>query len=149
MDDFIIYIDVQPGENRWAYLLQELQMRGIKIPILISIRDEDYNITSFNGKAVQYNVIELELTEGEAHWIYDFYTENQPHATFRTFEDAWNVYGGKGPLIEFVYLLTNNQTLTQTMFGYSLFWMAKRNYSVELQMNKEDISNIQCTFFAI
>lgn len=113
LDDFIIYIDVQPGENRWAYLLQELQMRGIKIPILISIRDEDYNITSFNGKAVQYNVIELELTEGEAHWIYDFYTENQPHATFRTFEDAWNVYGGKGPLIEFVYLLTNNQTLTQ------------------------------------
>lgn len=97
LDDFIIYIDVQPGENRWAYLLQELQMRGIKIPILISIRDEDYNITSFNGKAVQYNVIELELTEGEAHWIYDFYTENQPHATFRTFEDAWNVYGGKGP----------------------------------------------------
>lgn len=113
LDDFIIYIDVQPGENRWAYLLQELQMRGIKIPILISIRDEDYNITSFNGKAVQYNVIELELTEAEAHWIYDFYTENQPHATFRTFEDAWNVYGGKGLLIEFVYLLTNNQTLTQ------------------------------------
>lgn len=30
------------------------------------------------------------------------------------------------------------------MFGYSLFWMAKRNYSVELQMNKEDISNIIC-----
>lgn len=113
LDDFVVYIDVQPGENRWAYLLQEIQMRGINIPILISIRDEDYNITSFNGKAVKYNVIELELTEDEAHWIYDFYTENQPHATFRTFEDAWNVYGGKGPLIEFVYLLTNNQTLTQ------------------------------------
>ena len=26
LDDFIVYIDVQPGENRWAYLLQELQM---------------------------------------------------------------------------------------------------------------------------
>ena len=113
LDDFVVYIDVQPGENRWAYLLQELQMRGINIPILISIRDEDYNITSFNGKEVKYNVIELELTEDEAHRIYDFYTENKPHATFRTFEDAWNVYGGKGPFIEFVYLLTNNQTLTQ------------------------------------
>ena len=113
IDDFIVYIDVQPGENRWAYLLQELQMRGISIPILISIRDEDYNITSFNGKAVQYNVIELELTEDEAHWIYDVYTGDKPHATFRTFEDAWKMYGGKGPLIEFIYLLTNNQTLTQ------------------------------------
>lgn len=113
LDDFIVYIDVNPGENKWAYLLQELQIRGIKIPILISIRDEDYNITSFNGKSVQYNVIELELTEDEAHWIYDFYTNKQPHATFRTFEDAWSVYGGKGPLIEFVYMLTNNQTLTQ------------------------------------
>ena len=113
LDDFIVYIDVNPGENKWAYLLQELQIRGIKIPILISIRDEDYNITSFNGKSVQYNVIELELTEDEAHWIYDFYTKKQPHATFRTFEDAWSVYGGNGPLIEFVYMLTNNQTLTQ------------------------------------
>lgn len=113
LDDFVVYIDVQPGENRWAYLLQELQLRGINIPILISIRDEDYNITSFNGKAVKYNVIELELTEDEANRIYDLYTENKPHATFRTFEDAWNVYGGKGPFIEFVYLLTNNQTLTQ------------------------------------
>ena len=32
----------------------------------------------------------------------------------------------------------------KTMFGYSLFWMGKRNYSVALQMNKEDISNIIC-----
>ena len=113
LDDFIVYIDVQPGENRWAYLLQELQMRGIRIPILISIRDEDYNITSLNGKAVQYNVIELELTEDEARRIYDICTSKSPHAMFRTFDDAWKMYGGKGPFIEFVYLLTNNQTLTQ------------------------------------
>ena len=32
----------------------------------------------------------------------------------------------------------------KTMFGYSLFWMGKRNYNVALQMNKEDILNVIC-----
>ena len=53
-----------------AFLLQELQSRGLKIPVLISIRDEDYNITPINGKAIKYNVIELELSEAEAEQIY-------------------------------------------------------------------------------
>ena len=42
--NLIIYIDVQPGETLWAFLLQELQSRGLSIPVLISIRDEDYNL---------------------------------------------------------------------------------------------------------
>ena len=34
-----------------------------------------------------------------------------PHIVHRTFEEAWLAFGGKGPLIEFTYLLTSNQTL--------------------------------------
>ena len=111
----IIYIDVQPGETLWAFLLQELQSRGLSIPVLISIRDEDYNRTPISGKAIQYGIIELALSKEEAARIYSSFTETQPHAEHRTFEEAWQTFGGQGPLIEFVYLLTNNQTLAQRL----------------------------------
>lgn len=114
-DDIVIYIDVLPGETQWAILLQELQMRGLSIPVIISIRDEDYNMTQISGKAIQYDVIELGLTEEEGKIIYDNFTKFYPHSKHRTFEDAWSCFGGKGPFIEFVYLLTNNQTLTQRL----------------------------------
>lgn len=113
--ELIIYIDVQPGETLWAFLLQELQARGVETPVLISIRDEDYNATPMNGKAVQYEVIELDLSKNEAEYIYDELTKTQPHFAHRTFEEAWQSFGAQGPLIEFMYLLTNNQTLKQRL----------------------------------
>ena len=113
--NLIIYIDVQPGETLWAFLLQELQSRGLSIPVLISIRDEDYNLTPISGKALQYGIVELALSKEEAAYIYNSFTETQPHTEHRTFEEAWQSFGGQGPLIEFVYLLTNNHTLTQRL----------------------------------
>lgn len=113
--NLIIYIDVQPGETLWAFLLQELQFRGLSIPVLISIRDEDYNLTPISGKAIQYGIVELALSKEEAAHIYNSFTETRPHAEHRTFEEAWQSFGGQGPLIEFVYLLTNNKTLTQRL----------------------------------
>ena len=113
--NLIIYIDVQPGEILWAFLLQELQSRGLSTPVLISIRDEDYNLTPISGKSIQYGVVELALSKEEAAHIYNSFTETQPHAEHRTFEDAWQSFGGQGSLIEFVYLLTNNQTLAQRL----------------------------------
>lgn len=111
--NLIIYIDVQPGETLWAFLIQELQSRGLHTPVLISIRDEDYNATPFNGKSVQYELVELTLSKDEAENIYNSFTSEIPHPIYRTFEEAWVTFGCSGPLIEFVYLLTNNQTLTQ------------------------------------
>lgn len=114
-NDLIIYIDVQPGETLWAFLLQELQSRGLSIPVLVSIRDEDYNLTPISGKVIQYGIVELILSKEEAEQIYNSFTEAQPHIEHRTFEEAWQSFGGQGPLIEFIYLLTNNKTLTQRL----------------------------------
>ncbi len=113
--NLIIYIDVQPGETLWAFLLQELQSRGLNVPVLISIRDEDYNATTFNGKSIKYELVELALSKEEAEYIYNSFTSEKPHPSYRTFEEAWLSFGSNGPLIEFVYLLTNNQTLTQRL----------------------------------
>lgn len=114
-NNLAIYIDVQPGEILWAFLLQELQTRGLSIPVLISIRDEDYNVTPINGVSLKYDIVELTLSEEEAKQIYDELTGVQPHSAHRSFEEAWQSFGEGGPLIEFVYLLTNNQTLEQRL----------------------------------
>lgn len=113
--DIAVYIDVQPGENQWVFLLQELQLRGLSVPVLISIRDEDYNLARLNGKFVKFDTVELSLSEQEARNIYDSYTKDQPHPDHRSFEEAWQKFGTHGPLIEFMYLLTNSQTLTQRL----------------------------------
>ena len=114
-ENLVVYIDVIPGEYNWAFLLQELQTRGLAVPVLISIRDEDYNATRISGKAILYDIIELQLTKEEAKTIYDNFTAGNPHSQHRSFDEAWINFGGNGPLIEFVYLLTNNQTLTQRL----------------------------------
>ena len=114
-ESLIIYIDVQQGETLWAFLLQELQVRGLSIPVLISIRDEDYNQTSISGKQIKYGIVELTLTKEEAEQIYNTYTETKPHEEHRTFEEAWEIFGGQGPLIEFTYFITHNQVLAQRL----------------------------------
>lgn len=116
-NSLIIYIDVQPGETLWAFLLQELQSRGIAIPVLISIRDEDYNQTPINDSTIKFGIVELTLSKDEAEQIYNSFTVIQPLAEHRSFEEAWESFGGQGPLIEFVYLLTNNQTLTERIYN--------------------------------
>ena len=113
----IVFIDVNPGETKWGLLVQEMNMRKINIPILISIRDEDFNLTPINGSMFAYKLIEVQLTEFEAKLIYDHSTVLMPHDKYRTFEESWISFGGKGPLIEFTYFLTNNQTLTERLRG--------------------------------
>lgn len=114
-ENLVIYIDVQPGEILWAFLIQELQTRGLKIPVLVSIRNEDYNSTPLNGKALKYNVIELVLSKKEAQEIYNTLIIKRAHPIYRTFEDAWLTFGSTGSLIEFIYMLSNNQTLTDRL----------------------------------
>lgn len=113
----IVYIDVNSSETKWGLLVQEMSMRKINIPILISIREEDFNLTPINGSMFAYKLIEVQLTEMEAKLIYDHNTILMPHDKHRTFEESWISFGGKGPLIEFTYFLTNNQTLTERLRG--------------------------------
>jgi len=113
--NLIIYIDVHPGEQQWIILIQELQARGIAVPVLVSIREEDFRMTRIDLSSVSIEIIDLGLTKQEAISIYQTIIDSSPHAYFRSFEEAWARFGGNGPLIEFVYLLTNNQTLKQRL----------------------------------
>ncbi|OUM88449.1 MAG: hypothetical protein BAA01_01095 [Bacillus thermozeamaize] len=113
--DIIVYIDVNPGEPNWTLLLQELQLRGISVPILVSIREEDFKLSKVDSSKIVFDEIDLKLSKEEAQNIFTSITSNKPHPIFRSFEDAWCQFGEEGPFLEFMYLLNNNQTLRQRL----------------------------------
>lgn len=114
-NSMIVYIDVNPGEKQWVLLIQELQARGVSVPILVSIREEDFKMTLVDGSSVNLELIEFNLSKQEAETIFEVFTTKSPHPHFRSFEEAWTRFGANGPFIEFAYLLTNNQTLKQRL----------------------------------
>jgi hypothetical protein len=113
--DIILYIDVNPGEINWTLLLQELQARGVSVPILVSIREEDFKLAKADESVVSIDVIELSFSKIEAENIYRALTSENPHPIFRSFEETWQQFGEEGPFLEFIYLLNHNQTLRQRL----------------------------------
>ena len=116
IDNIAIYIDVEPGETYWAQLIQELQGRGVSAPVLVSIREEDFNLTPLSGRNIQFKVVALSLSKEEAALIYEAYTAASPHDTYRSFDDAWKSFGEDGPYIEFMYLLTHSDSLKNRLY---------------------------------
>jgi len=113
-----IFIDVRPGDNAWPELVQELA-RLAQIRVLVTIREEDWRRATLSGAAIAFTDIALNLEQAEARNIYQLLTQPAESARFLSFEDAWNRFIGSanndGPLMEFVYLLTQTETLRERL----------------------------------
>ncbi len=109
--DIILYIDVNSAEVEWISIIKEMQFRGINLPVLVSIRDEDFNRVVIDHNFIELTSINLELTCEEAEIIFNKYTEHSPHPAFRDFEQIWETVVQGVPFIEFSYILSNNDTL--------------------------------------
>ncbi|WOK04833.1 hypothetical protein RT717_17255 [Imperialibacter roseus] len=106
----IIYIDVPPGNQNWMQILKDFAFsRPFKF--LVTIREEDWNRTPEKGTEFTFEDIYLEFAEEEAKLIYERLNERLLDKKFTDFDEAWLVYGGKGPLLEFTYLVTQGKTL--------------------------------------
>lgn len=79
----IIYLDINSGDFQWYLLVQELQARGVALPILVSIRDEDYNMTPIDRSKFQFETIDVSLSQNEAEDIYDQYTSSTSYMWFK------------------------------------------------------------------
>lgn len=104
-----IFIDVSPHDAGWPELVKQLS-RNKYLQILVSIREEDFRRTNISS-AFAYVSIDLSFTKDEANLIYGRIREAGYPLSQLTFEDAWHSFGGNGPLMEFVYLLTQTRTL--------------------------------------
>lgn len=104
-----LYIDVEPGQKDWINIIKELSPKT-HFNFLVSIREEDWNSIEIQD-LFSFDEIELYFDEDEAFLIYESLNELHTDLTYLDFDNAWEVFGGKGPLLEFVYLITQKESL--------------------------------------
>lgn len=104
-----LYIDVDPGQKEWINIIKELSSKT-NFNFLVSIREEDWNSIQIQD-LFRFQEIELLFDKYEASQIYNSLNETYTDLYFLDFEDAWDVFGENGPLLEFVYLITQKESL--------------------------------------
>ena len=104
----IVYIDVSPSDLDWPELVRALS--GLpELRILVTIREEDWRrATGYRARFVSEE-LELSFDKEEAENLYGQLKDHTSH--YLSFDEAWVGFGGTGPLLEFVYFLTQKETL--------------------------------------
>ena len=104
----MVYIDVSPSDRDWPELVRALSVLP-ELRVLVTIREEDWRrATGYRARFVSEE-LELSFNEEEAGNLYAPLKEH--NANYLAFDEAWAGFGGQGPLLEFVYFLTQNKTL--------------------------------------
>jgi hypothetical protein len=106
-----IYLDVKPGQKAWVEIAKEISKYPDNFKFLITIREEEWNTTQISSHYFIFKDLSLVFDKLEASLIYQKFEETKEILQIPTFEDAWRQFGGSGPLLEFVYLLTQGDTL--------------------------------------
>ena len=103
-----VYIDVSPSDRDWPELVRELSHLS-NINVLVTIREEDWRRATGYRSRFESEELELSFDREEANKLYAQLKQQTPR--YLAFDEAWADFGGQGPLLEFVYFLTQNQTL--------------------------------------
>lgn len=111
-----ILIDVAPRDLEWVSLVRDLlDFRSVRI--LVAIREEDLARQAVASSELgSLGDVRLEFSLAEAEPIYERLSqrEDSPNV-FPRFREAWDRFGGEGPLLEFVYLITQAQSLRSVL----------------------------------
>jgi hypothetical protein len=106
-----VYVDVTPRDLDWPELVRAL-VQHENVRVLVTIREEDFARLGPAGAELRFpHTIPLTLDRDEARGIYTRLVARHPTDHFVTFDDAWLQFGGEGPLLEFVHLLTQSESL--------------------------------------
>ena len=110
-----ILIDVQPSDTAWPELVARLY-EAPNVRVLVAIREEDWRRTEPSRAAFDFVEIGLhELERSDAAEIYAGLNPAVRSPAMLDFEDAWARFGGVGPLLEFVHLVTQGSTLRDVL----------------------------------
>lgn len=109
--EILLYIDIKPGWSGWETLLADLRHCN-NIKVLVTIREEELHIANLSSEFL-YKDILLEFTEDEAKRIYQTIPSRQISGKISSFEEAWQRFGGTGPLLEFIHLVTHGGKLEE------------------------------------
>ena len=105
-----VYVDVRPGDQYWVELVRELaKIAGIRV--LVTIREEDWALTAISAADFDYKELTLAFGEQEASELYSRLLNRGIEQKHLDFNDAWEQFGTRKTLFEFVYFITQHQSL--------------------------------------
>ncbi len=110
----VIYVDVSPRDKGWPDLLKELSTHN-NFYVLVTVREEDFRREYISKSDFDFESIELTFDEKEAARIYEKLAAIKQPEQFLSFKEAWSRFGSSGPLMEFVYLITQNESLRERL----------------------------------
>ncbi|HJQ37187.1 MAG TPA: hypothetical protein VKB93_08615 [Thermoanaerobaculia bacterium] len=106
----IVWLDVTPQDTAWTRVVDDLQSLS-RTRVLITIREEDWTRAQTAGATLRSADVALTLDEPEGRAIFDGLQRYRVSSEFLDFSDAWLRFGGRGPLMEFTYLVTRGDAL--------------------------------------
>ena len=110
-----LYIDVTPRDLEWTSLVKSLLDRQ-NVKILISIREEDLARQNISNEELGFpKTIQLNFGMEEAEYIYSNLVGSKLAIPYPTFNQAWLSFGGKGALLEYIYFLTQTESLEEKL----------------------------------
>jgi hypothetical protein len=111
-----LFIDVAPRDLQWVALVRDL-LDIDNVKILVAIREEDLARKTASESEIGFPAdIRLEFAEHDAANVYAQLVERGDAINaFPTFGEAWERFGGDGPLLEFVYLVTQTESLRSVL----------------------------------
>lgn len=106
-------LDVQLSQ--WNRLAQILQGENHQYKIIITTREDDwYRYSGDLSNIKLLNIIDLYLSSEEAYNIYNVLDKNNMlHESIKNWEDSYRIIENRKLLIEYVYLLTHGEMLSQ------------------------------------
>lgn len=106
----IFVINVNPNSTDWLQIIKESAHLN-HIRFLVAIRNEDWYRASAVGVEFEHKEVDLSLSKEEAEIIYTKLNERDKITHFTDFEQAWIQIGDDAPLLEFVYSITQGNSL--------------------------------------
>ncbi|MFT6138565.1 MAG: hypothetical protein ACJASM_002832 [Salibacteraceae bacterium] len=105
----LLLIDISPQNQSWLDVIKEFYDKK-NVYFLITIREEDWNKVVIKHH-FNFSEVELNFTESEASKLYTALTSYKTDYKFVDFEESWKQAGSNAPLLEYVFLVTQGNTL--------------------------------------
>src|ERR1700733_5226359 len=106
----LVFVDVRPGDGHWVEVVRELLSQPL-IRVLVAIREEDWQRANVSAADFLFSEVDLTFDEDEGRSIYGCLRERLPATRHIDFEEAWSNFGSRKTLLEFVYFVTQSETL--------------------------------------
>lgn len=105
------YIDGAAGRG-WFRLANEINKSVPNVRLLVSIREEDLNDSLTAEWDLSCSYVYAKLDKDEAREIFEYF---KTETVFPSFEESWRSFGGKGPLMEYIFSITQGVSLKRML----------------------------------